>query len=433
MAQCKVWLENYHTGQYFPGSQIQGKVVLNFTSETKCRSVKLRLFGLEHTEWMGTEEYTEQGSNERKTRDIRIEGNNEIFATELILYGAQTGTTTLSAGQHIYPFNVTLPNEIPGSYNCEYGSITFKLLGIVDRPMAFDYTDELIFIVVSLVDLNNLRKPDLLESTSYSDDKTVCCLCCAQGPIEMDITLPKRTLVPEETVNVLVRLSNLSNTNIEGVELKLKQSIVCKAYNPSESRSIENTLLHLTEVGLGAHGENTYTFPVKLPPNCTIPNFAFCKLFKVNYHYKVTALLPGVHANLEIDMYPELGNIEIGHQAPIGGFQPPPVTTYPMAQPSYPTSYPATQYPQAGIGNQQYPEGGGISNYPPAVQPFGAPPPGMYPPTGGYAGSSYPPPVSTPSLTGYPSKAEEAAGFPSAPPPAQAGQMPPPSYDSIQK
>lgn len=99
-------------------------------------------------------------------------------------------------------------------------------------------------------------------------------------------------------------------------------------------------------------------------------------------------------------MYPELGNIEIGHQAPIGGFQPPPVTTYPMAQPSYPTSYPATQYPQAGIGNQQYPEGGGISNYPPAVQPFGAPPPGMYPPTGGYAGSSYPPPVSTPSLTG---------------------------------
>lgn len=109
MAQCKVWLENYHTGQYFPGSQIQGKVVLNFTSETKCRSklfyqslipwcnngcfdlgVKLRLFGLEHTEWMGTEEYTEQGSNECKTRDIRIEGNNEIFATELILYGART-------------------------------------------------------------------------------------------------------------------------------------------------------------------------------------------------------------------------------------------------------------------------------------------------------------------------------------------------------
>lgn len=39
---------------------------------------------------MGTEEYTEQGSNERKTRDIRIEGNNEIFATELILYGART-------------------------------------------------------------------------------------------------------------------------------------------------------------------------------------------------------------------------------------------------------------------------------------------------------------------------------------------------------
>ncbi|CAG9859955.1 unnamed protein product [Phyllotreta striolata] len=424
MAQCKVWLDNYNTGQYFPGSQIQGKVVLNFTSETKCRSVKLRLFGLEHTEWTTTEEYTEPGSNERRTRDITIEGNNEIFSTELILYGAQTGTTTLSAGQHIYPFNLNLPIEIPASYNNEYGSVLFKLISIVDRPMAFDYKDEVIFLVASLIDLNHLRKPELLESTSYSDDKTVCCLCCAQGPITMDVTLPKRTLVPEETVNVSVRMSNLSNTNIEGVELKLKQVINCSVTTPQrDSKTINNTIIHLKEVGLGAHGENTYVFPVKLPSNSPIPNFTLCQLFKVHYKYTVTAVLPGVHSNLEVEMYPEIGNIEIGHQAPFGGYQPPPVTTYPVAQPSYPPAGPGyQQYPQ-------YPQGGNPSqNYQdPALPPYGAPPPGVYPSAG-----AFPPPATMPSFTGYTPKAQEAAGYPSAPPAMPPAQLPP-SYDSIEK
>ncbi|KAJ8947010.1 hypothetical protein NQ318_019091 [Aromia moschata] len=36
MSQCKVWLDNY-SGQYYPGGQIQGKVVLNFDSDTKLR------------------------------------------------------------------------------------------------------------------------------------------------------------------------------------------------------------------------------------------------------------------------------------------------------------------------------------------------------------------------------------------------------------
>lgn len=37
MSQCKVWLDNY-SGQYYPGAQIQGKVILNFNGDTKLRS-----------------------------------------------------------------------------------------------------------------------------------------------------------------------------------------------------------------------------------------------------------------------------------------------------------------------------------------------------------------------------------------------------------
>lgn len=55
----------------------------------------------------------------------------------------------------------------------------------------------------------------------------------------------------------------------------------------SDKKNIENTLVELNEVGLGAHGEHTYTFPVMLPANIVLPNFALCRLFSVEYKAKV--------------------------------------------------------------------------------------------------------------------------------------------------
>ncbi|XP_057668788.1 arrestin domain-containing protein 5-like [Diorhabda carinulata] len=414
MVHCKVWLDNYHTGKYYPGSQIEGKVILNFNSDTKFRNIKIRLICNEHTEWRTTESYTEPGSNESKTRDVNIYSDNNVVSTEIILFGGSSGTATLPPGQHMYPFRVMLPINIPSSFNCEFGSITYKIIALVDRPMAVDYEDQFIFIVDSLIDLNHLHNPQLLQSTSYSDDKTVCCLCCAQGPITMDVTLPKRTLIPGEVVNIPVRISNMSNTNIESLELKLIQKIECKSTTSVEDKSIENTPINLHEVGVGAHGEHTFTLAVQLPNNFVVPNFTDCKLFKVNYTYRVIAHLPGVHSALVIDMYPELGHIEIGQQAPINGYGEGPNSNS-AGIPLYPGTY-----PPPGAGFPQYPPQGAYSPVP--TQPFPQPP-GVYPPQG------YPPMSSGP---GYSSKAQEAGIYPSAPAPPMGEQFPP-SYDNISK
>ncbi|VEN62602.1 unnamed protein product [Callosobruchus maculatus] len=116
----------------------------------------------------------------------------------------------------------------------------------------------------------------------------------------------------------------MSNTNVESIQFKLTQNITCKVDEPNrDDKTIYNTLVEQNDVGLGAHGEHTYTFPVMLPLNIVLPNFCMCRLFKVEYTYKVTAKLPGIHANLEVQMHPEIGNIQIG-QAPAvtgGGFQ----------------------------------------------------------------------------------------------------------------
>ncbi|XP_072382083.1 arrestin domain-containing protein 3-like [Diabrotica undecimpunctata] len=426
MAHCKIWLDNYHTGQYYPGSQIQGKVVLNFSSETTFRNVKVRMIGHEHTEWTTTESYTEPGSNESKTRDVTVQSDNYVVSTEVILHGGHSGTTKLPTGQHMYPFSLILPNNIPSTYNCPYGSITYKVIALVDRPMAFDYEDTFIFIVVSLVDLNYLQKPDLLQPTNYSDEKTICCFCCAEGPISMDVSIPKRTLVLGEVINIAVRISNMSNTNVEGLELKLKQLITCRQTASAEVKTVENLAADINEVGVGAHGEHTFTLPVQLPSSFSIPNFTQCKLFKVNYTYKIIAKLPNVHSNLVIESSIEVGNIDINQQAPIGGFGSPNPTPYPIG-PSYPINQPPPANGAGWNGGPQYPPAGQFppGAYPPApTQPFPQSS-GAYPPQG-YPSGAY----GAPPTIEYSGKAQEAAGFPSAPSAPQTEQLPP-SYDSI--
>lgn len=121
----------------------------------------------------------------------------------------------------------------------------------------------------------------------------------------MTVEFPKLTLIPGEQIDIKAHLSNLSNTNVEGVSFELNQvrcftviwdlrkfdyfqKITYKVTEPNKEDKIHvNTPVGLRDVGLGAHGENTYIFKVMLPPECLLPNFTQCALFSVQYEYKV--------------------------------------------------------------------------------------------------------------------------------------------------
>ncbi|XP_066247850.1 arrestin domain-containing protein 5-like isoform X1 [Euwallacea similis] len=329
--QCKLMLDNY-TGQYLPGTAIQGRVLICLDSETSLRGVRLILTCKEHTEWMGTESYYDSEERTQKSRDTQFTGDRDVFEIKQWLYGDQNASTSLHAGQHMYPFQIILQQNIPGTYHSEKGSVSYKLKATLDRKMAFDYSDEFIIVINSPIDLNFIARPEDLQSTHYSDEKTVCCWCCAQGPITMDVELPKRTLIPGEQIDVTVYLSNLSNTNVENVTLELLQKLNFKVTNPEKDDKVEeNTFVSLRDVGLGAHGENTYIFKVTLPPNVFLPNFTQCALFSVNYEYKIVAHLPSMHHSLEVKIFPSLGHIPLAAsgQPPFSPGAPPEGELYP--------------------------------------------------------------------------------------------------------
>ncbi|XP_030749787.1 arrestin domain-containing protein 3-like isoform X1 [Sitophilus oryzae] len=314
MVQCKINLDNY-TGQYFPGNTIQGQVIIQLNSDTTLRGVRVTLSCNEHTEWLGSESYYDNDAREQKSRTTQFQGDNEVFSLKQWLYGDQNAKVNLSSGQHIYPFNIQLPQNIPSTYHSEKGTVSYKITATVDRPMALDFEDNMVIVVNSPIDLNTIASATDLQPSSYSDEKTLCCWCCAQGPVTMDVELPKKTLIPGEHVEVKVSLTNMSNTNVEGVSLELKQILTYKVTEPNKEEKEDSLILvDLKDVGLGAHGENTYLFNVTLRPNVELPNFAQCRLFAVEYRYKAITKLPSMHKNLEINMTPKVGHIPLAAQ-----------------------------------------------------------------------------------------------------------------------
>lgn len=378
MHQCKLLLDNY-TGQYLAGSSIQGRIILNLDTDITLRGVRISLICREYTEWIGTESYYDSEAKEHKSRDTQFTGDKEVLNIKQWLYGDQNGSIALSRGQHVYPFMFTLQQNIPATYQCEKGSITYKLTATVDKPMALDYEDQMYILVNSPVDLNFLARPEDLQPSSYSDEKTVCCWCCAQGPITMDVELAKRTLIPGEHVELKMRLTNMSNTNIEGVSLELKQVINYKVTDPSRADKYDsNILVDLRDVGLGAHGENTFLFNISLPPNVNLPNFAQCSMFSVEYKYTAVAKIGGMHNNLEIIMHPKVGHIPLGASSigePHYNPHPPPMTgsvyppsmgwtggpSLPMANPSMPV-VPNPSAPPLSSKEQQFGQNPGYNN-----------------------------------------------------------------------
>lgn len=332
------------------------------------------------------------------------------------------GSQHLGRGRHVYPFSYSLPHDIPSSFEGPHGHIMYKIKGIVDRPMAFDYEDQFIFIVQSPIDFTRLSR-DLQNPSTYSDEKTVCCWCCAGGNISMDVELPKTAFVAGENIPLKVFISNLSNSNVESVNVKLLKDVTYRVTRPRhESRSDSDLIQTLREHGVGAHGEHTFNLNLHIPPNLQIPNFTKCELFGVSYNLQVSCEMPSCTLDLDISIW----DIQFGHVqcAPIDepepeipkfddnfafpsnpGFVPPPGEPgfYP---PPVPGGYqPENPYPP----NTAYPPGpGGAFVPPPAYSDEKRSYPPGAPTAPSSSGASAPPTENNP-------KAAEAAGYPSAP------------------
>lgn len=222
-----------------------------------------------------------------------IRGENDSDAAEENYFDKkfslfQTGPSSLPVGHNGFQFSFQLPQEIPSSFESEFGNIRYKVLVTVIKQFGPKVELEKSFTVLSPVNLNLL--PEAKEKTEREEEERfglICfrtlffwcfCQCPVDGLHKAHCWLPQRGYVPGETMLLSVELHNESNWTA-GNQVKLVQRVVyalprkpkkytktiCKLKRPEDKRKH-----YLTD------------FSILVPDIPTSP-FPFTRLITVEY------------------------------------------------------------------------------------------------------------------------------------------------------
>jgi hypothetical protein len=72
----------------------------------------------------------------------------------VIYYLLSGNTEVLQSGEHCFQFSVILPNNVPSSFEGQYGHVRYTVKATLDRPWKFDHEVKAAFTVLSHLDLN---------------------------------------------------------------------------------------------------------------------------------------------------------------------------------------------------------------------------------------------------------------------------------------
>ena len=348
MSKLRISLVQERTDQiYFTGSSITGSLLLSVTEPKDYKHVSIRFGGRAHVAWS-------EGSGDRR----RSHSATEPYIDEKIsLWSSdQSPDGKLDPGEYNWPFTFTIPPNVPSSFEATDGNIRYSLEGRVGTGlMKFDHKVEVRIPVQQVVSITD---PQLLEPVRQEVQKTVCCLCCASGPVVLNVAVPKAGFCIGESFPVHVNIENGSSRQVT-LRAAINQRVIYTAHG---SHTFSSKVLSTIGSDLiEAQATRDWDPSVQVPP-APIFEESSCKIIRVIYSLVTSAQIPQA-LNLNATITIQLANQQQGEMQ---------------------------LQPAQGLP----PNNTELSTYPPAVAPPAAPYPGL-------PGSAYPPSASTVPPVGW--------------------------------
>lgn len=174
LAQFDVDLDN-PDGIFYPGTVLCGRVIINISGgPKKLDGVKITFKGQCNVKF-DTQEQRRVSTTRRSTdvianntsdkyETVRVihRATEDYFSFRQFIYGDGSETFYLNPGVHQFPFQFTLPPNIPTSYEGQFGSIRYTIRAVISRPWRFNHEKVRIFTVNNPLDLNT--EPNSLVS-----------------------------------------------------------------------------------------------------------------------------------------------------------------------------------------------------------------------------------------------------------------------------
>ena len=275
---------------YLPGATVEGNVVLEASKVEKVRSIKIVFSGEARTYW------TVAVTNATTARVYLYSDTEVLFQNQLLdlLTGDDHEYQVITAGVHRFPFQFKLPIDgCPSSFQSKAigeGSIRYWLTAVIEQPM-FKTTIERDVTINEIVDIN---KPQLLAPLSNSNEKTVCCLWCASGPISLSITTDRGGYCVGESIGISVKAKNSSKRRVTVVRASLKQKVTLYAkdmtfpHSAPAQRVEENVIQRIEGPGIEPGATCSWVNePLHIPVTAS-PTINSCRIVKLSYSLTVT-------------------------------------------------------------------------------------------------------------------------------------------------
>ncbi|CAH1798042.1 unnamed protein product [Owenia fusiformis] len=292
---------------YQAGELVTGAVVLGLDEPMKMRALQLLVHGAADVFWRES-----SGTGDSKT--THTYSNHESYFEHFIgLWGAtapgESGNDpSHPQGHFTYQFQFLLPPVLPSSFEIKQGHVRYWVKATIGRSWKFDHNCKRPFTVLSHLDLN-IYQPNILLGLEGRDQKTLCCWCCASGPISATVRIAKQGYVPGEPIYINAKIENNSSRKMRASRVEFKQVTSCHATN--KTNDVTNTILTLQRGEIDAGGtecwENVQLVVPPLPPSYLVG----CRIIDIRYALHFVVDPSGPAFDLEVPLEVIIGTIPL--------------------------------------------------------------------------------------------------------------------------
>ena len=276
--------------------EIRGTVVSETKKDKKYKSIKAAVRGVANTAW-----YKQYSNGEGETRIERWRSTKEYAKKSMVLWtNDDAPDNELEKGEYRFPFVLPLEGTVPSTFSGEHGRIQYEVSAIIDKSKR-GKDDKVITVPVpavhELLDLNTL--PDVREPKTKQEEKTICCLCCASGPISLTARISRTGFFcGKDRIGLKVELENGSSRPVDKVSAEIRKEVHYTAQPTDGTGGLLGGSRHryetIVEVASDAvePGSSLSWSPDNLLVPKTDPTNTNCSIISVKYYLKVEADIP---------------------------------------------------------------------------------------------------------------------------------------------
>jgi hypothetical protein len=263
--------------RYLPGSEVKGEVVVNVEKPKDYTEVTATLLGGAHVHW--TESH---GSGDSRTFTNRVSYVEE----KVILWSKEDAPSgELAVGEHTFPFQFVLPQDIPPSFKGGSGQVSYGIKAELRQGKSGLKTEALINVEE---DTSALMRSSL-EPQRAEKDGRVQFLCFNYGSVSMNCSLPHTGFSPGDAIPISVNLDNQSSRTV-----RIHASLVKHSKYTSGSRHhriLNNQMTYLFSPTIQAREVTSFEGKsLKIHPEA-VPTLRSCSCISVEYYLVVKAVI----------------------------------------------------------------------------------------------------------------------------------------------